>query len=69
MNDNKTERVRETSEAATILGVSQYTLRAGIEAGRIPMHHNLANVERLFRRRDEEALLGIVEKPAQKRYK
>lgn len=48
------------AEAATMLGVSQNTLRAWAETGRISMHRNPANGYRLFRRADLEAFLRKV---------
>lgn len=52
----------KVAEAAEILGVSQGTVRAWGEAGKIPMHRNPANGYRLFRRRDLEAFLKRIEK-------
>ena len=49
------------AEAADILGVSQGTVRAWAEAGKIPMHRNPANAYRLFRRDDLETFLRRVE--------
>lgn len=48
------------AEAAQILGVSQNTLRAWAEAGKIPMRRNPANGYRLFLRRDLERFLSRV---------
>lgn len=45
------------AEAAQILGVSQNTLRAWGEEGKIPMHRNPVNGYRLFRRADLERFL------------
>ena len=45
------------AEAAEILGVSQGTVRAWAEAGKIPMHRNPANGYRLFHQADLEAFL------------
>jgi excisionase family DNA binding protein len=53
------------AEAAKILGVSQGTIRAWAEEGKIPMHKNPANGYRLFRRADLDEFLRIVAKPAQ----
>jgi excisionase family DNA binding protein len=53
----------KVAEAAEILGVSQGTVRAWAEAGKIPMHKNPANGYRLFRRVDLEKFLMIVAKP------
>ena len=55
------------AEAARILGVSQGTVRAWAEAGKIPMHKNPANGYRLFRRRDLEAFLAKVAKPSKEK--
>lgn len=57
----------KTAEAARILGVSQNTLRAWAEAGKIPMFRNPANGYRLFRKRDLEEFLGSVEQTAKTR--
>ena len=53
----------KVAEAADILGVSQGTVRAWSEGGKIPMHRNPANGYRLFRRSDLEAFLRKVGKP------
>jgi excisionase family DNA binding protein len=53
----------KVAEAAEILGVSQGTVRAWAEAGKIPMHKNPANGYRLFRRSDLEKFLRRVERP------
>ncbi len=47
----------KVAEAARILGVSQNTLRAWAQAGKIPMRRNPANGYRLFLRRDLERFL------------
>lgn len=52
----------KTAEAAEILGVSQNTLRAWTEAGKIPVRRNPANGYRLFARRDLDAFLNSVER-------
>ena len=52
------------AEAARILGVSQNTLRAWAESGKIRMHRNPANGYRLFRRVDLETFLANIAKPA-----
>jgi len=57
----------KVAEAARILGVSQGTLRAWAEAGKIPMHRNPANGYRLFRQSDLESFLAKVAKPEQAR--
>lgn len=53
----------KVAEAAEILGVSQGTIRAWAEAGKIPMHKNPANGYRLFRRTDLEHFLAKVARP------
>ncbi len=53
----------KVAEAAEILGVSQGTVRAWAEAGKIPMHKNPANGYRLFRRDDLEKFLARIAKP------
>ena len=52
----------KTAEAASILGVSQNTLRSWAEDGKIPMHRNPANGYRLFKRSDLERFLTQIEK-------
>jgi excisionase family DNA binding protein len=52
----------KTAEAAAILGVSQNTLRAWAEAGKIPCRRNPANGYRLFLRCDLEAFLATIAK-------
>jgi excisionase family DNA binding protein len=52
------------AEAAAILGVSQNTLRAWADAGRIPVMKNPANGYRLFQREDLAAFLKQAAKPA-----
>jgi len=54
----------KVAEAAEILGVSQGTVRAWAEAGKIPMHRNPANGYRLFGRADLEAFLHRISKPS-----
>ena len=48
------------AQPARILGVSQNTLRAWAEAGKIPMRRNPANRYRLFLRNDLESFLAQV---------
>lgn len=55
-----------TAEAAQILGVSQNTLRAWAEDGKIPVHRNPANGYRLFLRSDLDRFLREVKKSAKK---
>ncbi len=52
----------KVAEAAEILGVSQGTVRAWAEAGKIPMHKNPANGYRLFKRVELEQFLEIVDR-------
>ena len=56
----------KVAEAASILGVSQGTVRAWAEDGKIPVHRNPANGYRLFRRNELEKFLAKVAKPAKK---
>ena len=56
----------KVAEAAEILGVSQGTVRAWAEDGKIRMHRNPANGYRLFRRKDLEQFLARVAKPTNK---
>ena len=51
----------KTAKAARILGVSQNTLRAWAEAGKIPVRRNPANAYRLFKRANLENYLAKVE--------
>lgn len=53
----------KVAEAAQILGVSQGTVRAWAEAGKIPMHKNPANGYRLFKRSELEQFLDKIEQP------
>ena len=53
----------KTAEAAKILGVSQNTLRAWAESGKIPVRRNPANGYRLFLRRDLERFLAKLARP------
>lgn len=59
---NKLSEYVKTAEAASILGVSQNTLRSWAEDGKIPMHRNPANGYRLFKRSDLERFLTQIEK-------
>jgi excisionase family DNA binding protein len=54
------------AEAAQILGVSQGTVRAWAEAGKIPVHRNPANGYRLFKRRELEKFLARVAKQSRR---
>jgi excisionase family DNA binding protein len=51
------------AEAARILGVSQNTLRALAESGKIPVRRNPANRYRLFLRRDLDRFLAKLARP------
>ena len=53
----------KVAEAAEILGVSQGTVRAWAEAGKIPMHKNPANGYRLFLRSDLDSFLDQCAQP------
>ncbi len=57
---NRLNEYVKTAEAARILGVSQNTLRAWAEAGKIPVRRNPANRYRLFLRRDLERFLAKI---------
>ena len=50
----------KVAEAAEILGVSQNTVRAWAENGKLPAHRNPANGYRLFRRGDLQKFLAQV---------
>ena len=59
----------KVAEAALILGVSQNTVRAWAENGKLPVHRNPANGYRLFRRVDLESFLVKIarsQRPKQK---
>ena len=53
----------KVAKAAEILGVSQGTVRAWAEAGKIPMHKNPANGYRLFKTEELEQFLANIAKP------
>ena len=53
----------KVAEAADILGVSQGTVRAWAEAGKIPMYRNPANGYRLFKPADLEEFLRKTAQP------
>ena len=53
----------KTAEAARILGVSQNTVRAWAESGKIPVRRNPANGYRLFLRRDLDQFLAQLARP------
>jgi excisionase family DNA binding protein len=63
MNTTKVSGYVKVAEAAEILGVSQGTVRAWAEAGKIPMHKNPANGYRLFRREDLAKFLAAIARP------
>jgi len=50
----------KVAETAQILGVSQGTVRAWADSGKIPMHKNPANGYRMFRPSDLERFLAKV---------
>lgn len=52
----------KVAEAAQILGVSQNTVRAWAETGKLPVHRNPANGYRLFRRTDLDTFLRAIAK-------
>lgn len=56
----------QVAEAASILGVSQNTLRTWSEDDKIPVHRNPANGYRLFKRQDLEVFLNKIEASAEK---
>lgn len=51
------------AEAAELLGVSQNTVRAWANEGKIPMHRNPANGYRLFRQTDLDRFLQKTARP------
>jgi excisionase family DNA binding protein len=57
----------KVAEAASILGVSQGTVRAWAESGQLPMQRNPANGYRLFLRSDLDKFLRKVESSRTKR--
>jgi excisionase family DNA binding protein len=57
----------KVAEAASILGVSQGTVRAWAESGQLPMQRNPANGYRLFLRSDLEKFLRKIESSRTKR--
>ena len=57
----KLDEYVKIAEAARILGVSQNTLRAWCERGKVRMTRNPVNGYRLFRRSDLEAFLNELE--------
>lgn len=64
--ETKLSEYVKVAEAAKVLGVSQGTVRAWAEAGKIPVHKNPANGYRLFRRDDLERFLAEIAKPIPK---
>jgi excisionase family DNA binding protein len=60
---SKVSEYIKVAEAAKILGVSQGTLRAWAEAGKILMHKNPINGYRLFKRCDLERFLKKIGRP------
>lgn len=57
------------SEAAEYLGVSPNTLRNWENAGKLVAHRHPLNSYRLFKRKDLDALLKQVQRPARKKKK
>lgn len=64
--ETKLSEYVKVAEAAKVLGVSQGTVRAWAEAGKIPVHKNPANGYRLFRRDDLDRFLAEIAKPIPK---
>jgi excisionase family DNA binding protein len=64
MTKLKANEYVKIAEAASILGVSQSTVRVWAEAGKIRVYRNPANRYRLFLRRDLERFLEKVARPA-----
>jgi excisionase family DNA binding protein len=60
----KLNKYLKTAEAARVLGVSQNTLRAWAESGKIRARRNPANRYRLFLRRDLDRFLDKLAKSA-----
>ena len=56
-----------TAEAADIVGVSQNTIRAWAENGKIRVRRNPANGYRMFRREDLQQFLKDAAKPTNPR--
>ena len=56
-----------TAEAADIVGVSQNTIRAWAETGKIRVRRNPANGYRMFRREDLQQFLKDAAKPTNPR--
>lgn len=50
-------------EAAELLGVCTNTLRSWGAAGKIPEHRHPINNYRLYKRKDLERILSLVQKP------
>jgi len=53
----------KVAAAAEILGVSQNTVRAWADEGKLSVHRNPANGYRLFRRSELEKFLKKLERP------
>ena len=60
---NKLRDYVKVAEAAEILGVSQGTVQAWAEAGKIPMYRNPANGYRLFKQADLKEFLHKTAQP------
>lgn len=63
MAEQKLNEYLKVRAAAAMLGVSQGTIRAWAEAGKIPMLKNPANCYRLFRKDDLESFLQNLARP------
>lgn len=64
------ERLNEfvkVAEAADMLGVSQGTVRAWAEAGKLPVRRNPANGYRLFKKKDLVAFLKSLDRAERSR--
>ena len=56
-------------EVARILGVSPNTVRSWADSGKLPEHRHPINRYRLFRAKDVEKLLRMIEEPKHLRTK
>jgi excisionase family DNA binding protein len=63
----KVNEYLKVAEAAKLLGISQGTLRAWAETGKILMHKNPINGYRLFKRSDLEGFLERMGRPVNSR--
>jgi excisionase family DNA binding protein len=60
-HDSVTKLSEYVAEAASILGVSQGTVRAWADSGQLPLQRNPANGYRLFLKSDLEKFLRRIE--------